>query len=306
MAWIRLVFGLLVAGFLTVQIQAQETCPTLTVQQIVPGSDIFTDQQEIYLGDAQAAGVEQSITLIKDPELTAHLQAIVNRLAQNLPPSQMKFRVALFEATGADAFSIAGGRIYISRKMVALTRSEDEMAGILAHEMGHIVAHHVAIQVSEGFRRVLGVQQVGDREDVTVKWNQYLNNYRRQHVATGDHQKSVVLEEREQTQADTIALYLAARAGYSTDAFTEVFDRTAETKGKTGGFWSDLFGTTKPDAKRLRQILKNRPAIPPSCVAARNDQAADFNRWKNAVIEYSTAARGQQEALPGLLSKHMR
>ena len=114
----------------------------------------------------------------------------------------------------------------------------------------------------------------------------------------------MVLEEREQTQADTIALYLAARAGYSTDAFTEVFDRTAETKGKTGGSGRIYSAPPSRTPSVCAEILKNRPAMPPSCVAVRNDQAADFNRWKNAVIEYSTAARGQQEALPGLLSKH--
>ncbi len=258
----------------------------------------------MWLGAAQAAGLEQSITLISDQELTSYLQGIVDRLAENLPPGHVDFKVKLIDPPNAEAFSIAGGRIYISRKIVAVTRNEDEMAGILAHEMGHIAAHHAAIQTSENLRKALQITQVTDEEDVTAKWNQLLSNYRRQKGSS--YEKVMEIEEREQVQADTVALYLAARAGYSTQAFADVFDRIAETKGKTGSFWSDLFGTTKPDSKRLRQIIKNMPTMPPACQLARTDTASEFNQWKTSVIEYSlsTAAK-HQEALPGLISKRV-
>jgi len=283
----------------------QESCPALTVPKIIPGTNIFSEEQEMFLGDAEAANIEQSITIIEDPALTAYLQAIVNRLAQNLPSNQIHFRVKLIDVPTAEAFSIAGGHIYISRKIVAMTRSEDEMAGVLAHEMGHIVAHHAAIETSEEFRKVLHVTQVGDREDVTAKWNQFLSNYRRQRMQRGDYEKAVEIQEREQLQADTIALYLVTRAGYAPQAFEAFFDRLAETKGNAGGFWSNLFGTTKPDAKRLGQIIKNTPAMPKACVAALTDTAAQFDAWKKSVVEYSAAALTRQESIPGLISKRV-
>ena len=73
----------------------------------------------------------------------------------------------LIDVPTAEAFSIAGGHIYISRKIVAMTRSEDEMAGVLAHEMGHIVAHHAAIEprVSQigGDTRLCSAERIDDR-----------------------------------------------------------------------------------------------------------------------------------------------
>ncbi len=293
------------ALLLAARLPSQESCPALTVPKIIPGSNIFSEEQEMVLGDAVAANIEQSITAIQNPELTAHLQAIVNRLAQNLPPNQIQFRVKLIDVPTAEAFSIAGGHIYISRKIVAMTRSEDEMAGVLAHEMGHIVAHHAAIETSEEFRKVLHVTQVGDREDVTAKWNQFLSNYRRQRMQRGDYEKAVDIQEREQLQADTIALYLVTRAGYSPQAFEAFFDRLAETKGNAGGFWSNLFGTTKPDSKRLGQIIKNTPAMPKACVSAVTDTAAQFEAWKKSVVEDSAAALTRQESIPGLISKRV-
>ena len=293
----------LLACFLSIALVGQETCPNLVVPKIVPGTNIFSDEQEMYLGDAQAAGIEQSVTIIDDTVLTAHLQTIVDRLAQNLPPGRIQFRVKLTDEPTADAFSIAGGRIYISRKIIALTRGEDELAGVLAHEMGHIVAHHAATETSLQLRKVLGVSQVGDRDDVTAKWNQLLSNYRRRKA--GSYDKAFELEEREQIQADTVALYLVTRAGYSAQAFATFFDRLAETKGNAGGFWSNLFGTTKPDSKRLAQIIRNAPPTPKSCIAARTDTVAQFETWKRAVIEASSFDHARQESLPGLISKRV-
>ena len=283
------------------QTPAQEACPALTIPQIVPGTNIFNPEQEVELGDAIAAGVLQSVRVIQDPAVTEYLQTLVGRLAQPLPPSHIPFRVTLTEEGRADAFSIPGGRIYISRKLVALTRSEDELGGVLAHEMGHIIARHAAIEMSEAFRRTLGVTQLGDQNDVVAKWNQYLSNYRRQHVSSVDYVKAEKLEEREQNQADTIALYLVPRAGYSPQAFIDIFDRIAETKGKTANFWSNVFGTSTEDTKRLRELVKNRQPMPQPCIQTASQDATKYSVWKSAILEYSGI--GHQESLPGLISR---
>ena len=87
-------------------------------------------------------------------------------MVQHLPPTQLKFRFYLMELPEVNAFSIAGGRVYVSRKMVALAKTDDELAGVLAHELGHIVTHQIAIEMTTRLRDVLSVKQVGDRTDV--------------------------------------------------------------------------------------------------------------------------------------------
>ena len=57
----------------------------------------------------------------------------------------------MIDAPEAQAFSVARERIYITRKMVALFRNDDELAGLLAHELGHILTHPNAIIVSRLF-----------------------------------------------------------------------------------------------------------------------------------------------------------
>ena len=110
----------------------QSPCPVPDTHQVVPGVNIFDAQQQVYLADAIDASLRQDLVIETDPVVTTRLQAIVDHLAEILPPGLPKFQVALVELPTANAFSTIGGRIYVSRKLIALAQNEDELAYVLA------------------------------------------------------------------------------------------------------------------------------------------------------------------------------
>jgi predicted Zn-dependent protease len=131
----------------------QEKCPLPpAIVPLSPYVDMFSDQQEVDLGDVLAESIAQHIKIIDNDRLTAYLRTLGDRLVTHLPPTNLKFRFYLVELPNVNAFSIAGGRVYMSRKMVALTQNEDELAGVLAHELGHIVTHQTSIEITRRFR----------------------------------------------------------------------------------------------------------------------------------------------------------
>ena len=67
---------------------------------------------------------------------------------------------------------LPGGRIYVSRRLVAYVQSEDDLAGVIAHELGHLVTWQQAIELTRVMREVIGVTPVGDRRDIFEKYNQ--------------------------------------------------------------------------------------------------------------------------------------
>jgi predicted Zn-dependent protease len=177
---------LLCALILCVSVPAspQQNCPLPPSLQSVPlAENIFSDQQEVDLGDAMAEAVALHVNVIQSDDLTAHLREVGNRLVQYLPPTRLNFRFYLIDLPQVNAFSIAGGRVYVSRKIVAFAHNDDELAGILAHELGHIVTHQSAIEITRAFREILNVTQVGSRDDVFRKFHQYVENVSRQRHA---------------------------------------------------------------------------------------------------------------------------
>lgn len=268
------------------QLWAQQDCPVPPA--ITPVSsfvNMFSDQQEVDLGDALAESIAQRITVISDDQLTVHLRNVGDRLVQHLPSTNLKFRFYLVELGDVNAFSVAGGRVYISRKMIALTQNEDELAGLIAHEMGHIATHQTAIEMTRNLRETLGVNQVGDRADIFAKYHQYLEHAARNPI----HARNS--EEQEQYVADQVALYAMARTGYAPQAYVDLWDRFQQTHGKTGNWFTDLFGVTKPSQKRLREMVKNMGNLPPACADVQPTAAsAEFQKWRSQVIAYETQA----------------
>lgn len=250
------------------------------------------------LGEIIRQQLESDFLVIEDKEVTGYLDRVGQRVASRLPDIGIHFQFLLYDRPEIQAFSMPGGRIYVSRKMAAFLKTEDELAGVLGHEMGHVVARQAALELSSAFREVLGVKSLSDNDDLFELYNQFVESVR----LKKRHADSSGNEEKGQSVADQIGVQAVARAGYSPQAFPNALDRTMETKGKTGSWFSDLFGATKPDSRRLREALKVVSNLPPACIeAASSSHGSDFQQWQQSVLRYK--GMGHAEKLPGLLSR---
>ena len=275
------------------QQQCRPPLPAATATE----QNIFTDEQEIYLGDAVAEHIQRDYKVIEDREVTAYLTNIGARLTRHLPLNKLRFQFFLVDLPDANAFVIPGGRIYVSRKLVAAARTEDELAGVIAHELGHLVAHDAAIDTSRQFREVLGVTSVGDRRDIFDKYNQLIESFNRKPGAF-----KVKDREKGQIFADQAGMFALVSAGYDADAMAGFWDRIVGTQGKKGNWFTDLFGTTRPEQKRLREMTRTAQALPASCrQRSAATQSATFAEWQSKVVAYT--GLGRTESLHGVLSK---
>jgi hypothetical protein len=278
--------------------EAQQPCRP-PAPQLSREPNIFTEEQEVDLGDAVAEQIQRNFRVFDDDEIAGYLRRIGERIVKHLPPTKLRFQFFLVDLSEANAFVLPGGRIYVSRKMIAFTQSEDELAAVIAHEIGHLVARQQSLTMTRRLRETLGVSQVTDRRDIFEKYNLLVENAARKPEVfrrRDDH------GDKDQIEADQMGLFALAAAGYDPQAHARLFDRFAETKGKTGSFFSDLFGVTSPESKRLREMIKGVESLPPGCVESRADtQAAEYSRWQSAVVSYT--GLGRKEALHAVISK---
>ena len=242
--------------------------------------NIFTPEQEMFLGDAMSERVRRDYRVFDDEQVNAYLQSIGDRLSKHLPESGIRFRFAVVDVNDTNAYAMAGGRIFVTRKMISFVRSEDELAGVLGHELGHAVVRHHAIDISRYFKQVLNVSSVGDRRDVFEKYNRFLETYRTKRVKfSGSH------EGDQQIEADRIGLYAAYAAGYDPSGLTDFWKRLTDAKKK--GFFGDLFGNKTLADKRLKEMIDAMKKIPSGCVEKLPASSkSDFDRWRSFVVSY--------------------
>jgi WD40 repeat protein len=263
-----------------------------------PTKLLFTPKQEMELGEIIRQQFESDFRVIDDPQVTAYLDRVGQLVARRLPDTGLHFEFRLYDRPDVQAFSMLGGRIYVSRKMVAFLKTEDELAGVLGHEMGHTAARQQALEMSETFRDFLSLKSVSDSDDLFDLYNQLVESVRlkKRHAAPSGN------ADKGQSIADQIGLQAVARAGYAPQAFPDALDRRMETKGKTGNWFTDMFGATPANSRRLREALKEVSSLPRACrEAASPAQPDEFYRWQSAVLHYNGI--GHAEKLPGVLSR---
>ena len=252
------------------------SCPVAPAALNPTALNIFNSRQEQDLGDAYAEIEDAHLRFVNDPTAEAYLEKVGQRLLAALPPTEVHFRYRLVDSQQVNAWSMAGGHVYFTRKLITAAANEDEIAGVLAHEIGHILMHQQAIETTASFKDVLHVTSVGDRADIFDKVHRLRNdaNPWAWHPPGQKHEEA----------ADAIAVYALMKAGYLTSAYAEFWNQVTQTKGKSGSVVGEIFHTTRPNEQRLRAILKNTAAVPAGCATAKAASVSqEFIAWRERV-----------------------
>ena len=111
------------------------------------GTSCLSPARESAIGDREAEKVEQSMGLVEDPIPVAYVRRIGERLAavSTRPEGPWSFEIA--DSPDPNAFALPGGHVYVTRGLLALVNSEDELAGVIGHEIGHVTARHSAKRI---------------------------------------------------------------------------------------------------------------------------------------------------------------
>ncbi len=232
------------------------------------------------LGEETAKTVEEQIGLIDDKALNEYLDRVGQRVAGALPGRQFAYRFTVVDQLEPNAFAVPGGYVYVSRGLLALAKSEDELAGVIAHEIQHVERRHSVKQMRKEFGLgllALPGQIVGGivSEDLAT-----LAGKPFEAVAAGYSRD----QERE---ADSLGQPLAAAAGYDPKAMASILDRMERfigtlTNEKRAPSFFDSHPTTPERVGTLLQRAASIPVAKPSPIAA--NEAAFLRRLDGLLI----------------------
>ncbi|MEM7195981.1 MAG: M48 family metalloprotease [Pseudomonadota bacterium] len=103
---------------------------------------LMSESQEIELGRKHHRQVLQQYPVYNDKELQNYVSALGQRLADASHRSHLDFSFTVLDSPEVNAFALPGGYIYITRGIMSYMNSEEELAGVLGHEIGHVTARH--------------------------------------------------------------------------------------------------------------------------------------------------------------------
>ncbi len=112
-----------------------------------PELAIVSQSTELEIGAGQAKAIEQELGLVGDGELAAYVRGLGDRLAASSPRRDVPYAFHVVDTPEPNAFAVPG-HVYVTRGLLVLMNDEDELACVVAHEVGHIAARHAVQRLS--------------------------------------------------------------------------------------------------------------------------------------------------------------
>lgn len=258
---------------------SQRLAPTLTIALLLAGCAtsptgrhqllMVSDSQVNEMGLAAFQQMKATDKLSTDARKAAGAECIVQALVAQLPSPwpQLNWEVQVFAIDSANAFALPGGKVGIHTGLFRVTDNQDQMAAVVGHEIGHVIARHSSERLSHSILADAGTNLVGAYVGRNASPDQV-----KQVVALlgAGTQVGVLLpySRLQESEADRIGQELMAKAGFDPAQAAALWENMI--RASAGSASPPRLLSTHPDsAARARTLAANTPALLPVYQQAR-------------------------------------
>ena len=265
--------------------------PLAAQTKITAPKNKYTPQQDVEIGREASAEVRKQYPMLRDGEVDQFVDRIGQRLVAEIPAEfrqpAFNYSFDVVNMSDINAFALPGGPMFVNRGMIEAARTDGEVAGVMAHELSHVILRHGTAQATKGQKfqigavagQILGAIVGGRTGDVISSGSQlglgtWFLKYGR------DYER----------QADLLGAQIMARAGYDPRDMANMFRTIQKQGGNRGPEWL----SSHPDpGNRYEAIAREASMLR---VEVRADTADEFQQARASHGRMSPAPSAEQVA----------
>lgn len=179
-----------------------------TAQKSPPAGRIIEEPEEIMMGGGIAANLLGASPLLADNRVQQYVNQVGRWVSLHTERPDLSWKFGILASTDVNAFAVPGGTIFITRGLLQKLDNESELAGVLAHEMAHVLRKHHLAALQKGKR--LGPASNSISEALQDKDNWTLEKA----IKAGTEVYTQGLDKQDEFEADRMGIVIATRAGY--------------------------------------------------------------------------------------------
>jgi Zn-dependent protease with chaperone function len=181
---------------------------------------VWTEEKERALGESVSAQLRTRFGVVQDPAVHKYVTLVGTVVAQQTSKPNLKWTFIVLDTDGVNAFASPGGFVHVTRGALALLQNEAELAGVLGHEIGHIVKQHTINAIRKSKAVEIGVEE-GAAASETVLLDRFA-----QLAYTNIIENN--FDRGDEMDADKEGVTAASKAGYAPNALSTFLTRLAE------------------------------------------------------------------------------
>ncbi|HKW98341.1 MAG TPA: M48 family metallopeptidase [Bryobacteraceae bacterium] len=254
-------------------------------REVGKGINFYSIDKEIAMGKQLAIEVQKQARMVDDPILGEYVNRIGQNLARN---SDAKIPVSfkIIDDDTVNAFTLPGGYIFVNSGLIRVAETEAELAGAMAHEIGHVAARHSTRQQSRAELVNLATVPL----IFMGGWTGYAI---RQGAGIGIPMSFLSFSRAFETEADLLGLEYMYKTGYDPNASVDIFERIESLEKTKPGLVAKVFSSHPMTADRIKNAQKNIDEIlPPKPEYVIN--TSEFNEMRARLIAQHLLRKHEQ------------
>lgn len=208
-----------------------------------------SEADEIEIGKGVAANLLGAAPPVNDARLQAYVNRVGKWVAMHSDRPDLPWRFAVLDTDGVNAFATPGGYVFITRGLLLRMRDEAELAGVLAHEVTHVVEKHALKTMRKGNLAGLAGDALGNYAE--KKGKEEFTKI----VSAGTEIYTRGLDKEDEYAADRAGVVIAARAGYDPYGLPSVLQTLASINPQSDAV--ALMFKTHPDSGTRLELVTN-------------------------------------------------
>jgi Zn-dependent protease with chaperone function len=188
-----------------------------------PGFNLYKVQQDVQLGKENAEQFDKGLPLVTDPQVLRYINDLGRRLASFAPNnnSEYAWTFKVINSSDINAFALPGGYIYVNRGAIMAAENEAQIAGVIAHESGHVVMRHGTHEVSQA---LLAQAPLAILEGILSQTGSLTAQLAEMGLGPGVNSILLKNSRSAESQADEVGTYILYQAGYDPHAMAQFFE----------------------------------------------------------------------------------
>ena len=231
-------------------------------------------QQEAEMGRDYAIQINQQLPIVQDAEVNRYINLLGGQIARLTSAPDHNWTFFIVDSPEVNAFAVPGGYIYVNRGLIARTDRMDELAGVLGHEIGHVVERHSVEQMEKAQRAELGVGLAcvltgacGSQAAGTL-------------INVAGTAVFARFSREAELEADNVGFDNVVRAGISPQGIATMFQKLMEERRTRPSAVEGWFATHPLEEDRLARIQARIAQIPAADLARLTRDSQNYQSFK--------------------------
>ena len=243
-----------------------------TVQKVKKANADISEPQEITLGEGIASNLLGAAPLLDNPAVQQYVNRVGRWLALQTERPDLPWQFGVLDDNDVNAFAAPGGYVFITKGLLAHMNSEAELAGVLAHEISHVLRKHHLQAIKKGAQTEL----LSDLANDALKSNGTDPRLTKL-VSAGTEVYARGLDKNDEFEADRMGVVIAARGGYDPYGLPAVLqtlqslnasDSSVALMFKTHPALADRLGLLDQEMTGQFSTIENQPDLAPRFMQA--------------------------------------